>query len=104
MTASGTGWYDPEPENIYDRPVDKKKGKSAAFKSVTRKEIDRIAGPRPLYAVDFMNEPERYKVKFQDPKLHGRVSLNQQGPATRNPHGDLEPKLIPLRKSQDWSH
>jgi hypothetical protein len=29
--------------------VDKKKGKTAAFKAVTRGELDRIKGTRPLY-------------------------------------------------------
>ena len=39
--------------NPYSLPVDKNLGKSPAFKSVTRTELDKIKGTRPLYEENF---------------------------------------------------
>ena len=52
-------------------PINKKKGKSAAFKNSTRSELNRIAGPRPLYEEIFMNDFTHYNVKYPDPKIKG---------------------------------
>ncbi len=59
-------------ENDVDR-IDKKKGKSAAFKAVTRGELDRIKGTRPHYEKDFRNDFNRYNIKYLDPKIKGKA-------------------------------
>lgn len=63
-------------QNPYVKPVDKNLGKSPAFKSVTRSELDKIKGTRPLYEQHFQNDFNRYNVKYLDPKVKGRVKFD----------------------------
>ena len=56
---------------IAEKKVDKTLGKSSAFKSVTRHELDRLRGPRPKYEENFQNDFNRYNVKYMDPKIKG---------------------------------
>ena len=46
-----------------------------SFKSVSRYELDRLKGPRPLYEEIFMNDFNNYNVKYPDPKVHGNANF-----------------------------
>ena len=48
----------------HEKPINKNLGKSFAFKASTRTEIDHIMGPRPAYEKDFINDLNRYKIKY----------------------------------------
>jgi len=55
--------------------VNKKLGKTSAFKSISRAELEKIKGHRPKYERDFHNDFNRYNVKYMDPKIHGATKF-----------------------------
>ena len=75
-------FYRPDP---YDKPVDRSKGKSMAFKALSRSEVNKLKGSQDCFQNDF----NRYRVKYFDPKVHGNVKFDQprmkkKGPPPRN--------------------
>ena len=62
-------FYRPDP---YDKPVDRTKGKSMAFKALSRSEVNKIRGSSD----NFHNDFNRYFVKYFDPKIHGNVKFD----------------------------
>lgn len=50
-------------------------GHSPSFKTVSRSKLDRIAGTRPKYEMEFNNGMNRYNVKYVDKKVPGKVAL-----------------------------
>jgi len=69
-TASPTKFYQ---EGSSEKLINRKKGKSQAFKAVSRSELNLIKGNRPKYEEDFHNDFNRYRVKYkhQDAKILG---------------------------------
>ena len=62
-------FYRPDP---YDKPVDRSKGKSMAFKALSRSEVNKLKGSQDCFQNDF----NRYHVKYFDPKVHGNVKFD----------------------------
>lgn len=42
---------------------------------MSRIELDRVKGPRPLYEEVFMNDFTHYNVKYPDPKIPGQANF-----------------------------
>ena len=58
------------------KPINKSKGGSQAFKTSLREELKVASGYyRPKYETNFDNDCYRYNKKFVDPKLHGKVLM-----------------------------
>ena len=56
-----------------ERLIDRTGDKSMVFKALSRSEVDKIKGSRPRYEQHFLNEANRYHVKYthQYPKIRG---------------------------------
>ena len=58
-------------------PIDKNRGRSFAFKALSRSEYNKIyGGSRPKYEKDFHNDMCRYNVKHLDKKIHGQAKFD----------------------------
>ena len=59
------------PYDEEEKPIDRSKAKSQAFKSLSRSELNKIKGTRPRYEENFQNDFNRYNVKYLDAKIKG---------------------------------